>query len=263
MGKFIDLSGQRFGKLVVIERAPDFGTGRERQTMWKCRCDCGNTVDVRSHSLRNGHTQSCGCLINERRHIKHGLSHSRIYQIYKAMIQRCYNSNSEHYDDYAGRGIVICDEWRHDFLSFRDWAVASGYQDDLTIDRIDVNGNYDPENCRWADRKTQTVNRRGTVRIEYNNQIHTIEEWSQITGIAAGTLRTRLYTRKWSVEKSLTTPISEANTIRDLEQAKGRVCCRFWIASDIAEKIKCLGENDVDKTSEVVESALRAYLSRK
>ena len=242
-----------------------------------CKAQNCDRTDIKSHGYCNLHWQRIkrnGS--TEPKMLKNGprSRYPEEYKSWEGALQRCYTKTNNAYPNYGGRGIKVCERWTEKPYGFSNFIkdmgpkpsyerTATGGKPLYSLDRIDPNGDYCPENCRWADRKTQTVNRRGTVRIEYNNQIHTIEEWSQITGIAAGTLRTRLYTRKWSVEKSLTTPISEANTIRDLEQAKGRVCCRFWIASDIAEKIKCLGENDVDKTSEVVESALRAYLSRK
>lgn len=155
MGKFIDLTGKRFGKLTVIQRVQNKGN----KVNWLCQCDCGNTTIVQGSNLKNGHIRSCGCLISET-NTKHGKWNSRIYRIYHAMKQRCYNSSSEHYDCYGGRGISICPEWLHDFQAFYNWAMSHGYSDELSIDRIDVNGNYEPGNCRWAEPSLQTFNQR-------------------------------------------------------------------------------------------------------
>lgn len=262
MGTFIDLTGQRFGKITVIERAPDFGSGRSRQTMWLCKCDCGKIISVRSHALRGGHTQSCGCLVAENHQVIHGLSHSRICRIFRAMKQRCYNPKANAYKDYGGRGITICDAWLDSFPAFYEWASTHGYQDNLSIDRIDVNGPYSPENCRWVNQQTQCANKRETIRLEHNGEIHTIEEWAAITGLAAGTIRTRIYTRKWDVDKALSTPISESMSIRNFQFAKGRVCRNIWLNKNLANKISSMFGNDVDKTSDFVESILLEYFDK-
>lgn len=155
MGKFIDLTGQRFGKLVVLERAK----GNSKQINWLCKCDCGRTTVVQGSNLKNGHIRSCGCLISES-NTKHGQWNTRLYRIYHAMKQRCYNPNSAPYPFYGGRGITVCSEWLNDFQAFYDWAMSNGYRDDLSIDRIDVDGNYEPGNCRWTIKTLQSFNRR-------------------------------------------------------------------------------------------------------
>lgn len=160
MGKFIDLTGQRFGRLTVIQRAENKGV----ITRWLCECDCGNEKVIRAQDLKEGKTQSCGCLrselVSERNYV-HGHSEERIHNIWRGMKKRCLNPKSKSYKDYGARGIRICDEWLNDFQAFYDWAIANGYSDSLSIDRIDNDGNYRPSNCRWADRKTQNINQGG------------------------------------------------------------------------------------------------------
>ncbi len=159
--KPIDLTGQRFGRLTVLEQA---GRDSRREATWWCICDCGNKIQVPGYSLRRGNTQSCGCLKVDI-HKVHGGYYSRLYKVWFSMKQRCYNPKSKDYKNYGGRGIIVCDEWLHDFETFRDWALQIGYDEnapfgECTIDRIDVNGNYEPCNCRWITIKEQRKNQR-------------------------------------------------------------------------------------------------------
>ena len=160
----IDLIGQRFGRLLVLERAGNDSGGR---ALWKCRCDCGKVTVARGNDLRNGHTQSCGCKnaeesrIREREtHTTHGGSETRLYRIWRGMKTRCYVPSSSGYAYYGGRGIAVCEEWIDDFTAFRDWALANGYADNLSIDRIDNEKGYSTENCRWVTSYEQMHNRR-------------------------------------------------------------------------------------------------------
>lgn len=201
MGRLIDLTGQRFGRLVVLERAENNHDG---SAMWRCRCDCGNIAIVRSYLLKNGRTQSCGCIKNEV-HTTHGARHTRLYNTWRGMRERCENPSHKSYSNYGGQGISVCAEWQ-DFAAFQKWALASGYKDGLSIDRIDSNGNYEPSNCRWADAKQQGRNRGNNRLITYKGQTKTATEWAEQFHINRDTLTMRLKAG-WSVEKALETPV--------------------------------------------------------
>ena len=169
---FKDRTNERYGRLLVISRASDYvAPNGKKHVMWKCVCDCGNETVVDVCQLVQGHTKSCGCIANENArtfNFVHGGRKDRLYHVFANMKNRCYNSNATDYKYYGGRGIEICDEWRDNYAVFREWALNNGYDENAakgkcTIDRIDVNGNYEPANCRWVDMKTQSRNRRNVI----------------------------------------------------------------------------------------------------
>lgn len=200
----IDIVAERFGRLVVIDYSH---TDQNGKAMWNCLCDCGKKTIVSSGNLRNGITKSCGCLHKEqlaKRKRTHGKTGSRIYWIWHGMKARCVNCNDVRYSDYGGRGIAICDEWKNDFQSFYNWAMANGYSDELTIDRIDVSGNYEPSNCQWATNEQQANNKRTCIYVTHNGKTQTIKQWSDETGINYQTLYSRIVERNWNIERALT-----------------------------------------------------------
>lgn len=211
--KLIDLTGQRFGRLTVIKRVEDYiQPNGHHATMWLCKCECGNHTTVQAGHLKSGYTTSCGCFQKERTSTmftknglfkKNGLINLRLYNIWACMKTRCYNSNDKRYKDYGGRGIKICNEWRDDFQNFYDWSIANGYSEDLTIDRIDNDKGYFPENCRWVDRKTQQRNRRNNRIITINGESHCLSEWCEILNLNYAKVKARLDQCHWSPEKAL------------------------------------------------------------
>lgn len=178
--------------------------------MWRCQCECGNTVIVRAENLHSGNTRSCGCIEKERPNpTTHGLSKTRLAKIYTAMKKRCYNPKYPEFYLYGGRGIKICDEWLNDKTSFFRWSYENGYIENATqaensIDRIDPNGDYSPENCRWVDSFVQANNTRRNVYYELNGESHTLTEWGRIVGINSGTLYGRVNKLGWTIEEALT-----------------------------------------------------------
>lgn len=226
MGKREDITGWVMKEhgvpdslLTVICPAEDhIIIGGNCYTQWLCSCECGNRVVSRTAYIKSGNTKSCGCLVSVRakEHIKalnkqqitHNGSNDRLYGIWLNMKHRCNNPNDPRYYDYGGRGITVCDEWVHSYENFRDWSVSNGYTECLSIDRINVNGNYEPSNCRWATAKEQQNNMRSNRFLTYNGETHTISEWAEITGINKSTLSKRINRSGWSVDRALTTIVN-------------------------------------------------------
>lgn len=190
-----DLAGMRFGHLTVVKLAHCHGG----QAHWLCSCDCGKDTVVRSSRLRNGQTSSCGC---KKGHITHHESKTRLYHIWRNMLDRCLNPKNPQYESYGARGIVVCDEW-FEYVPFRNWALANGYSKELSIDRINNDGGYCPENCRWTTALQQANNTRKTRFITYNGETHSVSEWARILNIKQSTLSMRINKYGWSVEKAL------------------------------------------------------------
>ena len=188
MAKFEDLKGQKFGYWTVVERAENHPAARSAQ--WLCECECGTKKIIRASALKSGKSKSCGCHKNDYNKI-HGGKGTRLYECWRHMRYRCDNKNNQAYEMYGARGIKVCDEWQ-EFGTFRDWALENGYSDNLTLDRIDVNGNYEPSNCRWADAVTQMNNRRSTPHYTVDGRSLTISQWSRETGIPRSTILNRL-----------------------------------------------------------------------
>ena len=200
MGKFIDLTGKRFGRLTVIKRIDN---NKFNQIRYLCQCDCGNKTIVIGCNLKSGHTQSCGCIMKgscAKRAFKMGKKYGyisgiknrkypnlpynktqlRLNRIWLNIIKRCNDKSNK---NYGGKGIKICNEWLNNFENFYNWAIANGYQDNLTIDRIDNNKGYSPDNCRWATKKEQARNMTTNRLITHNGETHCMIEWSEILNI--------------------------------------------------------------------------------
>lgn len=210
----IDLTGQTFGHLKVLKRAPDKIISGEKVVHWYCQCDCEdhNIAIVSGHNLRTGHTISCGCRIGG---VTHGKSDTRLYNIYSNMMHRCYSENTVAYKDYGGRGIFICDEWYgygDGFLNFYNWALENGYSDSLTIDRADNNGPYAPWNCRWVTMETQGNNKRNNVYITYNGETYTASQWGRILNVGPSTLIARR-NFGWTDDEIIGIPINYATMV--------------------------------------------------
>lgn len=183
----IDITGKRFGKLTAIRLDHIEKTPTGTVHYWLYRCDCGNEKVIRKGEVSQGGSQSCGCYLREsvkERSTKHGKFNTRLYRTMHDMKQRCLNPNNKHYKHYGGRGIKIYDLWLEDFDAFYDWAINNGYNDNLTIERIDVNGNYEPNNCKWITINDQLKNTRRSRLVTVNNETHCLMEWSKILNIS-------------------------------------------------------------------------------
>lgn len=205
---FQDLTGQKFGALTVIE----FSHRKNNRTYWICKCDCGTVKVYRADFLKGKGFHSCGCVSKEKSRERcrelgyktrtHGMSNTRLYKIYSNMKDRCYRKSCKAYKDYGQRGITIYQGWLDKFENFYNWATTHGYADNLTIDRINNNGNYFPENCRWVDMKTQANNTRKNVKITYKNKTQTLKEWADELGMTYTQIYHR-YERGWELDKMM------------------------------------------------------------
>lgn len=197
---FEDLTGKKFAKWTVIERADNNNSGSAR---WLCICDCGSIKIKSGQDLKKAKQGCRKCYVSPNK--IHGGKGTRLYEIWRQMLYRCEKPNHKAFKDYGGRGISVCTEW-HELLSFKKWADENGYDCKKTIDRIDVDGNYTPDNCRWTDSKTQMNNRRNTPHYEYGGESLTISEWSQKQGIPRSTILNRLK-RGWDFKRAIEEPV--------------------------------------------------------
>lgn len=189
---FTNLIGKKYGELQIIEQIKNDKNGHSKV---KCKCSCGKTINVLLDNLKTGHSKSCGCkkgyMISKKKKT-HGKCNTKLYKVWHNIKNRCYNKNNKRYKDYGGRGITICDEWLNDFMSFYNWAMNNGYKEGLSIDRINNDGNYEPNNCRWVTNKVQNNNKRSNRLLTHNKETHTITEWSKILNIHYTCLRNRI-----------------------------------------------------------------------
>lgn len=214
--KHLDIAGERYGMLVAIE----LDHISNSRTYWKFRCDCGNVKVIALRSVRGGDTVSCGCkakaAIKSQQVPRHGESHSRIYSIWRGMKKRCSVPMAHEYERYGGRGIKVCDEWFNSYEAFRDWSVSNGYNDNLTLDRIDGDGNYCPENCRWVDWFVQMRNKDGVMFAKHNGEYLPLLEISKDVGVSYSTIWRKAKAGELDV-------ITGANNVRRMQVCYGRL----------------------------------------
>ena len=211
MSQMKDITGERFGKLVVVSRAAN---NRRGNAMWNCVCDCGNKSIASGQNLRSGAVKSCGCTITEknRERAKHGMSGTKLYKTWLNMRRRCTDKKSKSFKDYGGRGIYVCEEWKNDYKSFYDWAIANGYIEGLTIERINNDGPYSPDNCRWATRKEQSNNRRRCINIEYLGRTQNLTQWCNELNLDYKFIHCRMYERGMAFEDAIKEPLMESRS---------------------------------------------------
>lgn len=198
-----DLTGKRFGRLVVLRMADE--RSKDNCVQWICRCDCGTVKAISTHNIKRVH--SCGCYKDEvfkRDHVTHGQSDTNLYHVWASMKGRCKNKNNPAYKNYGGRGITVCEEWL-DFSNFYEWSMSNGYGDNLSIDRIDNDGNYEPDNCRWITLQEQQNNKRTNKFIRYKGEVKTPSEWAHLYGVNAKMVCQRV-ALGWDIERALTEP---------------------------------------------------------
>ena len=244
----MDLTGQKFGRWTVIEYEGTKGEGKHKCHCWKCQCECGNVKIVREWNLKSGNSRSCGCLVSDSNKINkttHGKRNTRLYRIWMSMRNRCNNKNSDAYEDYGGRGISVFPEWENDFMSFYGWSIKNGYSKELTIDRVDVNGNYEPNNCRWVDMRTQCNNRRNNHVITYKGKTKTVSEWERELGFKKDILQTRI-SNGWSIEKAIETPYENRKFKHEYgysSKIRARIVTINGVSHSVKEWCEILGIN--------------------
>lgn len=210
---------KKFGRLTALYPIDDYVSPKgSKKRRWLCICNCNNYCAVTEQYLKNGTTKSCGCLRKEvvinthQKYLtKHNEAHSRLYNVWHSMKSRCFNKNRPQYKNYGGRGITVCEDWL-DYIAFRDWSIANGYDSNAprgqcTLDRIDVDGNYCPENCQWINMLAQQNNRTNNRKYTYNGETKTLKQWAEDLGIDRTTLTYRIDKSGMTFEEAIAKPI--------------------------------------------------------
>lgn len=250
-----DITGKKFGKLTVLNKHH-----KNKQNSWvcQCKCDCGNTTYVTVSNLNAGNVKSCGCIVGKS-NIKHGLCESKIYKKHRGMKERCFNKKCSSYKNYGGRGIIMCDEWRNDFMSFYNWAMDNGYKEGLSLERIDVNGNYCPENCTWIPLREQGKNKRSNIRIKFMGKEYILADLSKNYSIPYEDLH-RIYCQEKDVEKYVLSKIKDKNLKSMLNDNKIMINLYYDIRQKLMEIIT--NKNEKIKISEAIDDVIREKLWR-
>ena len=207
-----NIAGKRYGFLTAIKFSHYKQTRSRKTIYWQYKCDCGNIITRAKGDVTKGSISSCGCKTKQLSSFTrqtHGLSSTVLYEIYKLMLRRCLSPTNSSYKNYGGRGIKVCDEWKQDFMAFYKWAMANGYKEDLTIDRIDNNGNYEPSNCRWATKQEQCNNKRNNHVVAYKGEKHSLADWCRILKLNYYTVRGRLNNYHYTPEQAFEFKIGE------------------------------------------------------
>lgn len=200
--KNIDITGHKFNNLTAIRYEKTY----RNQQYWLFKCDCGKEKILPKHHVRKGEVKSCGCLLKQNKTgLKHGLSKTRLYSIFQGMKNRCYNPNEPAYKNYGLKGINICPEWLNNFKTFYNWALLNGYNDNLTIERIDNSKGYYEDNCRWIPLGEQTKNTSYNLRITYLGKTQCLAKWCEELGLNKSLTQRRLKRDGWSFERAFTT----------------------------------------------------------
>lgn len=203
MSKPLNLKGNIYGKLTVLSRSQNNSRGR---AMWLCKCECGKEKIISSDNLTQGKTKSCGCAKFESHNKKHGLTKTDIHNKWISMRQRCNDKNHKSYSRYGAIGINVCEEWNNSFEEFAKWSFKNGYKDGLSLDRIDNNQGYYPDNCRWVEWKKQCNNRSSNILIEYNGEIKTLKEWQEILNFDYNLVNERISVYGYSFKDAISLP---------------------------------------------------------
>ena len=208
-----NLVGKRFGNLVVVSKNTEIHDWRAR---WNCVCDCGNEIVARADSLTSGQKTSCGCQAHKKwsksAREKHGMAKTELYRKWASIKQRCLDESRADYERYGGAGIAVCDEWKNSFVSFMNWSLNNGYKEGLSIDRIDNNKEYCPENCRWIKLEEQSANRRSNIYITYNGETKTLTDWCKYFNVDYSRTKAKIKKYGFSFEEAI---FSQNYVLRD------------------------------------------------